>query len=136
MAITYDTTGKPDPILLGGNTELTDTAGDYNENTVGDIDLAMTGGLGMTAVWESRDAAGKRPRGRSCRHDVDPHALCVHQHACRSRSRRRRSRPRTSGGEQTIVGTENGAIDPVIQGYEIVDDNKRYARKWVSTWAS
>ncbi|MEQ1780040.1 MAG: hypothetical protein ABMA14_01685, partial [Hyphomonadaceae bacterium] len=53
-AISYDTTGKPDPILLGTNTEL--TSGAFAGNVVRDIDVAMTAGLGMTAVWESGSA--------------------------------------------------------------------------------
>lgn len=54
-AITYDTTGKPDPVLLGANTQL--TSGAFATNVARDIDVAMTGGLGMTAVWESTVAA-------------------------------------------------------------------------------
>ena len=50
-AITYDTTGTADPVLLGQNTQL--TSGAFATNTVRDIDVAMTAGLGMTAVWES-----------------------------------------------------------------------------------
>ncbi len=38
-------------------------------------------------------------------------------------TRRAAFRGRPAGGEQVIVGTENGAVDPVIQGYEIVDVN-------------
>ena len=54
-AIAYDTTGKPDPVLLGANTQL--TSGAFSTNVARDIDVAMTGGLGMTAVWESAVAA-------------------------------------------------------------------------------
>lgn len=54
-AIAYDTTGKPDPVLLGANTQL--TSGAFSTNVVRDIDVAMTAGLGMTAVWESAVAA-------------------------------------------------------------------------------
>jgi len=39
-AIAYDTTGKPDPILLGANTQL--TSGAFSTNVVRDIDVAMT----------------------------------------------------------------------------------------------
>ncbi len=53
-AISYDTTGKPDPVLLGANTQL--TSGAFVNNVVRDIDVAMTAGLGMTAVWESGSA--------------------------------------------------------------------------------
>src|SRR5262245_31759169 len=55
-AISYDTTGKPDPVFLAENTQLTDpTSVEFADNTVADIDIAMTGGLGFTAVWESKD---------------------------------------------------------------------------------
>jgi hypothetical protein len=54
-AISYDTTGKPDPVFLAENTKLTDAT--FTDNTVTDIDVAMTGGLGFTAVWESQDGA-------------------------------------------------------------------------------
>ncbi len=50
-AITYDTAGTADPVLLGQNTQL--TSGAFSGNSVRDIDVAMSGGLGMTTVWES-----------------------------------------------------------------------------------
>jgi Ca2+-binding RTX toxin-like protein len=54
-AISYDTTGKADPVFLAENTKLSDAT--FTDNTVADIDVAMTGGLGFTAVWESTDGA-------------------------------------------------------------------------------
>src|SRR5262245_34266964 len=42
-AISYDTTGKPDPVFLPENTELTDGSAAFSDNTVADIDVAMTG---------------------------------------------------------------------------------------------
>lgn len=110
-AIAYDTTGKPDPILLGANTQL--TSGAYSNNVVSDIDVAMTGGLGMTAVWESSDA------GDSSIHlafaSTNTHVVLDPAGGVPG--------PGLPGGELVVVGTNGAglAVDPVIQGYEIVD---------------
>lgn len=112
-AIAYDITGKPDPILLGANTQLTD--GTFAGNTVADIDVAMTGGLGMTAVWES-SAAGDtsihlRFASTNTNIVLDPAGGVPG--------------PGLPGGEVVVSGSDGAgvAVDPVIQGYEIVDVN-------------
>ena len=113
-AISYDTTGLPDPVLLDANTQLTD--GTFAGNLVSDIDIAMTAGLGFTAAWESTDAGGDsaihlRFASTNTNIVLDP-ALGV-------------PGPGFAGGEIVVVGSEGTgtqvATDPVIQGYEIVN---------------
>ncbi|MGE0743315.1 MAG: beta strand repeat-containing protein [Hyphomonadaceae bacterium] len=110
-AITYDTTGNADPILLGANTQL--TSGAFAGNVVSGIDVAMTGGLGMTAVWESSNA------GDSSIHlafaSTNTHVVLDPAAGVPG--------PGLPGGEVVVVGSDGAgtAIDPVIQGYEIVN---------------
>ncbi len=110
-AITYDTTGKPDPILLGANTELTD--GTFGGNTVSDIDVAMTAGLGMTAVWESSTVDDTSIHLRFA--STNTHVVLDVAGGVPG--------PGLPGGEQVVVGSGGAgiALDPVIQGYEIVN---------------
>ncbi len=111
-AISYDTTGRADPVLLAANTELTD--GTFSGNTVSDIDIDMTGGLGFTAVWESTDGFGDtsihlRFASTNTHLVLDPVAGVPG--------------PGLPGGEIVVVGTDGAgiAVDPVIQGYEFVN---------------
>jgi Ca2+-binding RTX toxin-like protein len=110
-AITYDTTGKSDPILLGANTQLTD--GTFSGNTVSDIDVAMTGGLGMTAVWESANAGDSSIHLRFA--STNTHVVLDPAGGVPG--------PGLPGGELVVVGSDGDgtAVDPVIQGYEIVN---------------
>ncbi len=110
-AISYDTTGLPDPVLLAINTQLTD--GSFAGNTVADIDVAMTGGLGMTAAWESlngADSAIHLAFASTNTHVVLDPAGGV-------------PGPGLPGGEIVVVGSDGAgvAVDPTIQGYEIVN---------------
>ncbi|MEQ1491069.1 MAG: hypothetical protein ABL932_11020, partial [Terricaulis sp.] len=121
-AIAYDTTGLPDPILLGANTQLTDggAGGIYLDNIVSNIDVAMTAGLGMTAVWESRDVAGN-DGGDTSLHlafaSTNTHVVLDPAGGVPG--------PGLPGGEIVVVGSNGAgiAVDPSIQGYEIVDVN-------------
>lgn len=121
-AITYDTTGLPDPILLGVNTQLTNggPGGIFLDNIVSDIDVAMTAGLGMTAVWESRDVAGN-DGGDTSLHlafaSTNTHVVVDPAGGVPG--------PGIPGGEIVVVGSNGAgiAVDPSIQGYEIVDIN-------------
>ncbi|MFZ4603000.1 MAG: beta strand repeat-containing protein [Caulobacterales bacterium] len=110
-AIAYDITGKPDPVLLDANTQLTD--GKFAGNTVGDIDVAMSGGLGMTAVWESSAAGDSSIHMRFASTNTNT-VLALAGGV---------PGPGLPGGEQVIVGSNGAgvAVDPVVQGYEIVD---------------
>jgi Ca2+-binding RTX toxin-like protein len=110
-AIAYDTTGRPDPILLGANTQLTD--GSFSGNTVADIDVAMTGGLGMTAVWESENAGDTSIHLRFA--STNTHVVLDPAAGVPG--------PGLPGGEIVVVGSDGDgvAVDPVIQGYEIVN---------------
>ncbi|WP_228126839.1 beta strand repeat-containing protein [Candidatus Viadribacter manganicus] len=121
-AISYDTTGRPDPILLGVNTQLTDggLGGIYLDNLVSNIDVAMTAGLGMTAVWQSSDVLGNDSADTSIHlafASTNTHVVLGGGGAGGVPG------PGIPGGEIVVVGTDGAgiAIDPTIQGYEIVD---------------
>lgn len=121
-AITYDTTGLPDPILLGANTQLTNggAGGIFLDNLISNIDVAMTAGLGMTAVWESSDVLGN-DTGDTSVHlafaSTNTHVVLDPAGGVPG--------PGLPGGEIVVVGTDGAgiAIDPSIQGYEIVNVN-------------
>ena len=110
-AISYDVTGRPDPVFLGANTQL--TSGAFAGNAVSDIDVAMTGGLGMTAVWESDNAGDSSIHlafaSTNTHVALDPAAAVPG--------------PGIPGGEIVVVGSDGAgvAVDPVVQGYEIVN---------------
>ncbi len=109
--IRYQVQGDPDPVFSTIPVQLTD--GTFAGNTVSDIDLGMTGGLGFTAVWESAnggDSAIHLRIGSTNTHIVlDPNAGVPGGGL--------------GGGEITVVGSDGAgtAVDPVIQGYEIVN---------------
>ena len=111
-AISYDTSGTPDPVFIGANTPLTDggLGGIYADNTVSDIDIAMTGGLGFTAAWESTDVTGD-----------DSGDTTIHLRTATTNGVG--AAPGLAGGEIAIVESAGlgVAADPVIQGYEIVN---------------
>jgi len=110
-AISYDVTGRPDPVFLGANTQF--TSGAFAGNAVSDIDVAMTGGLGMTAVWESDNAGDSSIHlafaSTNTHVALDPAAAVPG--------------PGIPGGEIVVVGSDGAgvAVDPVVQGYEIVN---------------
>lgn len=110
-AIRYQTQGDPDPVFSLTPVQLTD--GTFAGNTVADIALGMTGGLGFTAVWESSNAGDSSIHlrmGSTNTHIVnDPNAGVPGGGL--------------GGGEITVVGSDGAgvAVDPVIQGYEIVN---------------
>ncbi len=121
-AISYDPSGRPDPILLGANTQLTNggPGGVFLDNLVADIDVAMTGGLGMTAVWESTDVVGDDSTDTSLHltfASTNTHVVLDPGGGVPG--------PGLPGGEIVVVGTSGAgiAVDPTIQGYEIVDVN-------------
>lgn len=120
-AISYDTTGNPDPVLLAANTQLTD--GTFADNTVSDIEIAMTAGLGFTAVWESTDGNGDDPLSEGTG-DTSLHIrfASTNTHLVLDPAAGVPG-PGLPGGEITVVGSDGAgiAVDPVIQGYEIVN---------------
>ncbi|MGE0701678.1 MAG: beta strand repeat-containing protein, partial [Hyphomicrobiaceae bacterium] len=107
-AISYDITGQPDPVLLAVNTQLTD--GLAAGATVSDLDIAMTAGLGFTAVWESSTATDTTLHMRFASTNTFAGGIVT---------------PGLAGGEMQLTEAQEGgaeiAVDPVIQGYEIVD---------------
>lgn len=125
--LSYEITGRPDPILLDVPTELTGgasaAAATYADNTVADIDVAMTGGLGMTAVWESTDGA-TADAGSSGVGDTSIHLrfASTNTHLVNNAPGGVPG-PGVTGSEDVVVGSNGAgvAVDPVIQGYEIVD---------------
>ncbi|MDB5640998.1 MAG: hypothetical protein JWN07_315, partial [Hyphomicrobiales bacterium] len=110
-AITYDVTGKPDPVLLEQNTQLTD--GTFAGNTVSRIDVAMTAGLGMTAVWESSVPGDTSIHYRFA--STNTHVVLDPAGGVPG--------PGLAGGEGVVVGSDGAGVAarPVIQGYEIVN---------------
>ncbi|GAU81801.1 Ig-like domain-containing protein [Bosea sp. BIWAKO-01] len=112
--IRYEVQGDPDPLFSGVPFRLSD--GSAAGATVSDIDIGMTGGLGFTAVWESTvlgDSSIHLRTGSTNTNVVLDPAAGVPGSGL-------------AGGEITVVGSEAGAqiaVDPVVQGYEIVDVN-------------
>ena len=105
-AIAYDTTGNPDPVLLDVNTQLTD--GLFGLNTVSGIEIAMTGGLGMTAVWESANGGDSSIHMRFASTNTFVGGVL---------------NAGVVGIEDVVVGSGGAgrAVDAAIQGFEIVD---------------
>ena len=110
-AIAYDTPGNPDPVLLDVNTQLTDGA--FAGNIVSNVQVAMTGGLGMSAIWQSTDGGGDSSihlRFASTNTFVVGAGLAAG----------------VVGVEDVAVGSNEGglarAVDGVLQGHEIVND--------------
>jgi hypothetical protein len=108
--IRYQVQGDPDPVFATIPVQLTD--GTSAGNTVSDIALGMTGGLGFTAACLTLhgDSAIHLRMGSTNTHIVnDPNAGVPGGGL--------------GGGEITVVGSDGAgtAVDPVIQGYEIVN---------------
>lgn len=118
-AISHDTTGVPDPVLLDAATQLTDggAGGVFTDNDVTDIDAGMTAGLGLTAVWESTDVTGDDSA------DTSIHLRTASTNTNTVLGGAGVPGPGVTGTEDVMVGSDGAgiAVDPTIQGYEIVD---------------
>lgn len=118
-AVSHDTTGIANPIFLDVPTPLTDggAGGLYSDNTVADIDVGMTAGLGLTAVWQSTDVSGNDSA------DISIHLRSASTNTHVVLGGGGVPGAGVTGNEAVVVGSDGAgvAVDPTVQGYEIVN---------------